>query len=85
MIPAFQAPSAGRRGVTQRLTLTSILEKASHCAFQSRQGYGEFEPCLRIVKEGLPLHPLGVQDFEQARGALLKTEFGDAESFFRLL
>ena len=76
-------PAAER--VTQRLTLTSILEKASYCAFQSCQGYGEFEPCLCIVKEGLPLHPLGVQDFEQTRGAMLKTKFGDAQGFFRLL
>jgi hypothetical protein len=42
-------------------------------------------PCLRIVQQYLPLHTLGIKDFQKARCPLLEAELGQPERFLGLL
>ena len=63
----------------------SQLEWTAHGALKPRERQGEFEPRLIVIHGDLALDPLGIEDIQQAGGALAEAQLGDAKRFLRLL
>lgn len=63
----------------------SQLEWTTHGALKPRKRQGEFEARQIVIYGDLALDPLGIEDIQEAGGALSETQLGDAKRFLRLL
>ena len=59
------------------------LEWTTHRTFKSRQRQGEFEPCLIVIHNDLALDPLGIENIQEAGGALSEAQLGNTKRFLR--
>ena len=62
----------------------SRLEWTAHGALKTRERQGEFEARQIVIHGDLALDPLGIEDIQQAGGALSEAQLGDAKRFLRL-
>ena len=61
-----------------------LLEWTAQGALKPRERQGEFETRQVIIHGDLALDPLGIEDIQEARGALAEAQLGDAKRFLRL-
>ena len=61
------------------------LEWTAHGALKPRERQGEFEARQIVIHGDLALDPLGIEDIQEAGGALTEAQLGDAKRFLRLL
>jgi len=62
-----------------------LLERTAHGALIPRERQGEFEARQIVIHGDLALDPLGIEDIQEAGGALSEAQLGDAKRFLRLL
>ena len=62
-----------------------ILEWTAHRALKPRERQGEFEARQIVIHGDLALDPLGIEDIQEAGGALAEAQLGDPKRFLRLL
>ena len=63
----------------------SRLEWTAHGALKPRERQGKFEARQIVIHGDLSLNPLGIEDIQEAGGALAEAQLGDAKRFLRLL
>ena len=63
----------------------SLLEWTTHGTFKPRKRQGKFEARQIVIHGDLSLNPLGIEDIQEAGGALSEAQLGDAKRFLRLL
>ena len=68
-----------------RICSFHILEGTTHRALKPRERQGEFETRQIVIHGDLALDPLGIEDIQEAGGALSEAQLGDAKRFLRLL
>ena len=83
MMLASIRPSAGRKDHATHL-FHSQLEWTAHGALKPRERQGKFEARQIVIHGDLALDPLGIEDIQEAGGALSETQLGDAKRFLRL-
>jgi hypothetical protein len=76
--------TAGRNDHTAHLSF-SELEWATQGAFKPRERQGEFEPRQIVIHGNLALDPLGIENIQEAGGALPEAQLGDAKRLLCLL
>ncbi len=62
-----------------------LLEWTAHGTLIPRERLREFEARQIVVHGDLSLDPLGIEDLQEAGGALPEAQLGDAKRFLRLL
>jgi hypothetical protein len=67
------------------LLFCPLLEWTAQGALKPRERQGEFETRQVIIHGDLALDPLGIEDIQEAGGALAEAQLGDAKRFLRLL
>jgi hypothetical protein len=62
----------------------SHLEWTAHGSLKPRERQGEFETRQIVIHGDLALDPLGIEDIQEAGGALSEAQLGNAKRFLRL-
>jgi hypothetical protein len=91
----FEHPADYSGTITLRIITTAyraktefsrkLLEWTAHGALKPRERQGEFEARQIVIHGDLALDPLGIEDIQEAGGALAEAQLGDAKRFLRLL
>ena len=63
----------------------SLLEWTAHGPLKPRERQGEFEARQIVIHSDLALDPLGIENIQEAGGALAEAQLGDTKRFLRLL
>jgi hypothetical protein len=77
--------SARRNDHASHLFFSQVLEWTAHGALIPCERQGEFEARQIVIHGDLALHPLGIEDIQEAGGTLSEAQLGDTKRFLRLL
>src|ERR1700704_5545140 len=90
----FEHPADYSGTITPRIITTAcraktefsrkLLEWTTHGALKPRERQGEFEARQIVIHSNLALDPLGIEDIQEAGGALAEAQLGDTKRFLRL-
>ena len=77
--------TSARRNDHASHLFVSQLEWAAHGTLKPRERLGEFEARQIVIHSDLALDPLGIENIQEAGGALSEAQLSDTKRFLRLL